>query len=160
MAEKLVEELIRFEGWAHKEAWSEFFKLTVHFDWWVFPIPFKSSQKGMKYVVYKQDIERLKQHVYEGRHSKYHGKTYLELQRRASELVLASMGWWDIKTRKITGVCTIAHTPVRRGKMMHGLLIWNQALYKVMNALTLELEKVGYPLRSAFHKYITRMGKS
>ena len=154
MAEKLVEEVAAFEKCKKENNWDYIW--GRHYDWWIFPIPFVSSGHGTEYVVYKKDVEELKKYVYHGKNATYHGWTYVKLQRRAAELLLESMGWWDSYQQKITGKCTRVHTAVRRGKMINGLILWNPDLYAVANALTLELEKNGKGLGPEYQAYITR----
>lgn len=73
-----------FEIWAYDKRWDMFH--TSHYDWWMFPIPRPSVQKGELFAVSLKEIEEL-------RSNPESMKNY----RRGVELVLLSWGW-DVNT--------------------------------------------------------------
>lgn len=167
MTEKLIQTLENFKKWEKEGKWYRFFADDdkAHFDWWIFANPRSSRGYGKKCAVYKEDVAYLHTYKYQDqgkKYPKYRGAHYIDLQKTAAEYVLASMGFWDLDQKQITGQCTRVHTAVRRGKMLHGTLLFNPEVYKIINAFTLCLrnvkEKNGkekHPLESWGKNYMT-----
>jgi len=73
------QQIVKFEQWSLQDDWEQFH--SSHYDWWVFPVNRRSSY-GMKWVVYENEINQLKE-----------DSSFLEQYRKGVELVSASWGW-------------------------------------------------------------------
>lgn len=82
---KHAAQLNLFEEWARADDWQQFH--FSHFDWWMFPYS-QPSQFGFAYVVYKKEIQALKQDA-----------GFIRNYLRGAELLLLSWGW-DLRNEK------------------------------------------------------------
>jgi len=135
MVNKLFDQLALFEQWKEHNDRASFLDPGLHYDWWVFPIPYVSINGGTKYATFGKDLELIQKSIYKGKVEKYKNWPYLKGQKRATELVLWAIGFWDDDKKSITGQVCHMYIPERLAKILHGTLLANKEMYQIANAL-------------------------
>ncbi len=79
LIEQHRKQIADFESWAANRQWMQFH--LNHYDWWAFPISFRSSY-GKRYTVYEGEIHAMNQQ-----------SEFVVRHRRGIELLALSWGW-------------------------------------------------------------------